>query len=293
MAIDHIVVHKGTDYHSAFPHVIRLRNGDLLSVFREAPARPGTGVAGEPYDKFTHHHADPDSRIALVRSSDDGRTWDSDTHVVIDVSDGSQDLNMAMVSQLTSGELVVNNHRWSMEQTADQVAAIETDRVIIDREGHPFGPTAFDSIYFIRSGDLGKTWDKPQPVSLSSLAYRTHTGKDGMIEMPDGSHLLPINGYSSSDKSDGVYVIRSRDGGHTWVEPTLVASDPEQRIGFAEPPLLRLPNGRLLCVMRTSGSDGHLYQVFSTDDGWVWQGLKRTPMWGGPCHLLYRRSGRV
>ena len=51
--------------------------------------------------------------------------------------------------------------------------------------------------------------------------------------------------------------------------------------------------GTLLTVMRTDGADGYLYQSFSTDDGWTWQGLKRTPIWGFPCHLLALRSGHV
>jgi len=55
--------------------------------------------------------------------------------------------------------------------------------------------------------------------------------------------------------------------------------------------MLRTPNGILLTVMRTSGADGYLYQARSTHDGWTWQALKRTPIWGCPCRLLWLRSG--
>ena len=72
-----------------------------------------------------------------------------------------------------------------------------------------------------------------------------------------------------------------------------MADDPEQRIGFGEPPLLRLTSGKLLTLMRTRVDDGVLYQAHSYDDGWVWQGVKRTPIWGFPCHLLELRSGTV
>ena len=40
-----------------------------------------------------------------------GATWDSNSHVVIDSSDGSQDINMPAIAQLSSGDVVVTNHR--------------------------------------------------------------------------------------------------------------------------------------------------------------------------------------
>lgn len=70
-----------------------------------------------------------------------------------------------------------------------------------------------------------------------------------------------------------MFVVRSYDGGLTWVNPWVVAHDPDAEIGFSEPPLLRLFSGRLLTMIRTNG---HLYQAYSTDDGWTWQGVKRS-----------------
>ena len=88
MTVEHIVVHKENDYHSAFPDIIRLQNGSLVAVFRQAPVRPGDGVVGERHEKLTHEHLDTGSRIALVRSTDDGRTWNPDSHTVVNASDG-------------------------------------------------------------------------------------------------------------------------------------------------------------------------------------------------------------
>ena len=115
--------------------------------------------------------------------------------------------------------------------------------------------------------------------------------------MPDGSYLLPLNGCCPGDVGEGrapipdrAFVVRSRDGGRTWGQPSAVAHDPHGRLIFGEPSLLRLPSGKLLCMMRTGD---YLYQAFSTDDGWVWQGLRRSPIWGFPSHLLRLRSGRI
>ena len=128
MTIDHFVVYRGSDYHAAFPDITRLKNGDLVVAFREARARPGNGRVGDAGERLTHNHLDPDSRISLVRSTDDGATWDSSSHVVIDSSDGSQDINMPAIAQLSSGDVVVTNHRWFVNQTEQQAADLAADR---------------------------------------------------------------------------------------------------------------------------------------------------------------------
>ena len=87
MTIEHTVTYKGTDYHSAFPDIIRLQNGDLITIFRQVPLLPGTGVSGDPHEKLLHHHEDPLSRTVLVRSTDDGRTWDPASHMIVDALD--------------------------------------------------------------------------------------------------------------------------------------------------------------------------------------------------------------
>ena len=66
MEFKHLVIHKDTDWHSAFPEIIRLKNGDFVCVFRQAPVRKVTGVHRERNAKVTHFHQDANSRIPLV-----------------------------------------------------------------------------------------------------------------------------------------------------------------------------------------------------------------------------------
>ena len=283
--MEHIVVHKDGEYHSAFPHIVRLQDGDLVVAFRQSPIR----------EEMVHRHLDPESRIVLVRSSDDGKTWDPDSRVIIDASDGAHDINMVRITQLSSGELIANNHRWVVIPEGDEarLEGLEGRRRVLFRSQPPYGTVAYDTLMFMRSYDQGRTWSAPVPVGISSFAYVTHTGYNEMIEMPDGTLLAPFHGRCAADEQDRFFVARSRDGGRTWAEPSTVAHDPEGRISFHEPPLLRLPDGKLLSVIRTAGADGYLYQAFSTNDGWTWQGLKRTPIWGHPSHLLRLQSGRI
>ena len=293
MALEHLVVHKSSDYLCAFPDIIRLHNGDLVTVFRESAIHPPDRNPERPQDaKITHHHVITGSRVALVRSTDDGYTWGPASRIVVDPGNDSQDLNMPLISQLTSGELIVVNHRWFVNLTEAQLAALRGTRSIRFRPPGPVSNYVFDSLYCIRSSDQGFTWGEPQPVQ-SSLPYGPCIGKTAILEMPDGTLLMPLYGPAPADPIGRMFIDRSTDGGHIWGHPTTVAYDPEQRVDFHEPPLLLLPNGKLLTVMRTSGADGYLYQAFSTDGGWTWQGLHRTTIWGFPAHLLRLRSGRI
>ena len=125
MALEHLVVHKSSDYLCAFPDIIRLHNGDLVTVFRESAIHPPNRNPERPQDaKITHHHVITGSRVALVRSTDDGCTWDSASRTMVDPGNDSQDLNMPLISQLTSGELIVVNHRWFVNLTEAQLAAL-------------------------------------------------------------------------------------------------------------------------------------------------------------------------
>jgi hypothetical protein len=126
-------------------------------------------------------------------------------------------------------------------------------------------------------------------VYLPSLEYDSHSGKNGVVVLADGTWLLPLHG-SCGGESERSLVVRSHDEGRTWGQPSVIAHDLERRIEFSEPAMVLLPSGRLLAMMR---SEGYLNQAFSTDGGWIWQGLKRTPMWGFPPHLLVLADGRV
>lgn len=291
MDFQHIVIHKSTDFHSEYPDAIRLRNGDLVSMFRQHAVRPDPGDGGR--DKATHFHNDTQSRIVLVRSADDGLTWNPGSLVVVDPVNDTQDRNLAMVSQVSSGELVANGMRITAHLDDATAAQMGADRAVRpDPQGRLFGNRVFDSVYLVRSRDNGHTWGQTEPFSVGPMSYWTHTGKTGVVELPDGTWLLPLTGHTAADPTSRAYIARSRDQGKTWGEPSTIAYDPEGKLGFAEPPLLRLANGRLLTMLRTSRKD-YLYQAFSTDDGWTWQGLKQSPLWGFPSSVVELRGGRV
>ena len=283
MDITHITVHKSGERHSAFPNIIKLSNGDLVVVFREAPIREER--------VHTHWHADPESRVALVRSEDGGRTWDASDKVVIYASTGD-DTDPGPMTEL-SGELVSTGGRWSfiLNSEKSEVKELESKRFVIPRP--PIGWAVWDGVYFTYSSDNGQTWGKPRKMDVPPFKYYLRPGRSGMIQLPDGLLLLPCEGRGPKDRSARVLVVRSKDGGKTWGEPSTVAHDPEGVISFHEPVLLRLPDRKIIAMLRTEGDDHYLYQAFSTDEGRTWEGLRRTEIWGYPAHLIRLRSGRI
>jgi hypothetical protein len=131
-----------------------------------------------------------------------------------------------------------------------------------------------------------------------------------ILEMPDGTWLMTMYGNFNTDNlppqdSDAqketafmarTFIVTSTDKGHSWHFLSSVAipkrGDPIGE-GFVEPAIVRLDDGRLLCVMR-SGHHFPLYASWSADGGRTWT----CPLYTGidracdPC-LIKLRDGRI
>jgi len=142
------------------------------------------------------------------------------------------------------------------------------------------------------TGDDGKRYGGPL-VDHAIVACR------------DGSLLASVYGYFKTDTvlcptfppDWGVYkyrtfVIRSTDRGRTWEYWATVAYDPEIGLeSFCEADLLALPDGDILCFMRTGGSSGQhapLYLSVSRDDGRSWEPprpIADRGVWPSACRM--------
>ena len=136
------------------------------------------------------------------------------------------------------------------------------------------------------------TWEEgTSTVSLPDVVMHTRwanfwpvfaTGK--IVELDNGDLLGTTYGNLRGD--DNWYrtmVLRSRDGGDSWRFHATVAFSPDDPhpqwpgsfCGYCEPSLALLPNGKLLCIMRTQGAQfageyRPLYQCWSDDLGKTW-----------------------
>ena len=131
-----------------------------------------------------------------------------------------------------------------------------------------------------------------------------------VVDATDGAWLMTMYGNFATDTvaptdasaaSETVvaqrsFLVRSTDQGRTWTyHATIAAPDPQHPLGegFVEPTMARLPDGRLLAVLRT-GHHFPLHVTWSDDDGRTWTTPRPTPL-DGACDptLIVLRDDRL
>ena len=165
-----------------------------------------------------------------------------------------------------------------------------------------------------RSLDGGKT-AKGEQALLHIPDATGGTGDDGkyyegpsvdhaIVRLRDGALLAAMYGYFRTDTvlcpgfppewklyKYRTWVMRSTDRGKTWEYLSTVAYDPSVGLeSFCEADLLALPNGDILCFLRTGGQPPYspLYLSRSSDDGKTWS--KPAPIadfgvWPNACRM--------
>ena len=89
------------------------------------------------------------------------------------------------------------------------------------------------------------------------------------LELGDGKLLLPAT-LRKTGGIESVCLLVFEDQGRDLNGILTISSPEEAKVGFLNPTVNRLEDGRLLCVMETSGANGTLYQSVSDDSGKTW-----------------------
>jgi sialidase-1 len=282
--MQNVIVYKDPQAYSCFPDVTVRKNGEALVVFRHAG-----GFSVEVLKSGRYDHVDKGSRIGLCRSNDGGLTWQPpEIFAPVDAECGEQDPSIAA---LNDGTLLINYFRWRVVPAGEKGRlGYPTRQQKTGEWADPEGP------FVVRSFDGGKTWEK-KPHAAFPAPFRCAGVSDSVLELRDGTLLMPIYVWTDGETTDAcrAHVIRSRDGGATWGEPSLIAADPTRKISFEEPALAIMPDGRLLAMLRApvERQASYLYRAFSADGGRTWTDLERTSMWGHPAHVLTLSDGRL
>ena len=264
-------------YQNGFRHVhpadlIKLRNGDLLLLTREA----------------TEHYA-RDGDVVMVRSKDGGKTWGG-RQVVAAIKDVDEREGCGV--QLRDGTIVVGvffNNLYLPDGSYSPAEAREQKLAQ--------GEQRFLGAYTIASTDNGYTWSEPRYVETKDMPFRNLEGPtDAPIEMPDGSLVMGVIGYAlNGDAANRASVLlRSTDQGRTWQFRSTIASDPGGKLGgFVEPGIVRTKAGRIVAGLRNHGPDQAIWVTHSDDDGKTWAPVRQTPMVGHPVDLIELSDGRL
>ena len=264
-------------YSDGFRHLhpadlIKLKNGELL-IF----AREGT------------EHISNDGDVFLLRSPDNGKTWGNKQWVgAIKDLDEREGCGI----QLKDGTIVLAifyNGHYFPDGTYYSWAP---DRQLPKDTVPPRIGT-----YVITSKDNGHTWSKPNFIDVRDMPVTGLEGPtDAPIEMPDGSVIMGVIGYSlhGDSKNTGSILLRSTDKGKSWNYVSTIANDPGGKLGgFMEPGIVRTKTGRIVAGLRNHGQDQAIWITYSDDNGKTWVPVFKTDMIGHPVDLIQLSDGRL
>jgi hypothetical protein len=224
--------------------------------------------------------------ILFARSADSGATWTRPAQL-FSAGENNQGHQVAGITRLADGTLIAASTRF---------------RFLFENKLRWRRGSETDGVYLRASADGGSRWSETRRIDTAP--YRTAWTRGAILEMPDGSLILPLAGqqgqrYSDANESIVSFVMRSDDGGQNWKEHGVIARDSAGLNDFDEPAMVSLGGARLLCALRSHENPrrdppgGYLYMATSEDGGASWGGVRKTSMWGHPAHLLRLRDGRI
>jgi sialidase-1 len=295
----YVTVYRDADFFSSFPSLCILPDNRVAVVFRRAGS---FSVAAAKRDNPTHH--DTDSQTCLVIAENGGYSYDSSNlQVVTQIEHGVNDPG---ISLLSDGRLVLRNTIMQICKTTDRktlLTPIAAHRPDLGTISTVIG----QCIQF--SNDSGQNWSEPEIINLKNDP-KLVVSREQVIELEDGTLLMSV--YTGlANASDNAYVIRSWDGGKTWQDQSLMATDDNgnrsifQGISFNETAILNLGGGKIMALLRADsdyhtdesymaiGGIGQLFQAYSYNAGFSWTKPKPTGIFGQPAHLLRLTDGRI
>ena len=225
---------------------IRLENGEWLVGFNagywHASAPTPLSYSPKTLEEYRKLGLPADvvvptgGRAMITRSRDEGKTWSKPETLFDSPAD---DRHPAFV-QLRDGTILCSFFIYLGEEP-------ESGK---DKEPAPH-------VYFIRSFDNGRTWEK-KPHLLQAPYFHETDGP--MVRMKDGSVIVAVNGRPKGPP-DQAGIFRSTNRGETWeLLSTVKANHDLQEVTVAE-----LPDGRLVMMARPEGDIS-----WSRDHGHTW-----------------------
>lgn len=239
--------------------VRRLANGDLLANFHES--------AGQALLN--------DGATVIVRSRDNGQTWD---HPVPLFAVPGFDCGPAGgVKVLPDGTVLLVTTKMQRKHNPDTTYGLE------------MYPT---ETYITRSTDHGYSWGELERIDGYWPFFTEMYGTADPLDLGDGRLLFCMQG---TRQKGGIgwesSVVTTTDGARTFSKPVIIATSPE--IDFNDAALARLPDGRILAMIRSEQAPFHAYRSYSADNGATWTAPEQSGILGSTLCLQQLRGGAI
>ena len=246
MNISKFTVSRDDSIYEAWPDLVLTDDEKLICVFAEC-----------------EHHLDrKNARIAIVESSDRGRTW-SNKHYITEKSDGNTFFNCPSISKLRDGSLVI---------VCDRIIGNENEKA---------------DIHLWFSDKDGREWKNHTVLDFCGIV------PDRLIELKSGRFIISAHFKSKESGKLEQYLWYSDDRGKTWSEKVCIAKD--AKLNLCETSILEMDDGTLVAFLRENSRKGYdVLKVISKDGGENWSNIYETPMDCGHNPVALKLSdGRV
>jgi hypothetical protein len=235
--IRYSTLYKDGEYVS-FPNMIWISEYHLSLFFRHAKDRQ------KEFGGTTH--IDATAKDVFVISLDGGQTFSPGLRTVFDDDMSEQD---PCVTVLADGRIIMTTFRWQIVE-AEKGAEIWGEE-LFGRYGRKTqsGQDAFNIGFSCSiSDDHGITWTHYPVIEPAGYVLGSAV-RGNIVEMPDGSLLMPFYGCKTIGALASGGLVRSTDRGETWSFFSETACDPD--INFLEPSLYLTESGKLVSLFRT------------------------------------------
>jgi sialidase-1 len=245
-----------------FPVLVKTGPNALAAIYRTGA--PHVGITGT---------------LAVSTSADGGQSWTDP----VEIQPRGDDNRNPALGVNARGELIAAYWKAGVHSYAEDAQGTGLRYAGKPNETWKTVP----GLYVCRSADQGRTWGQPQPYMSQRLSLASPYGR--IITAPNGALLMPVYG-AARESIPGVrdvsILLRSRDGGETWGDESLVG------VGLNEISYAFLPDGRLLAAARTEKEN--VATLFSTDLGYTWSDPQPlTRVREHPADLTVLASGKV
>lgn len=274
----HAVIVRDERIYASHASACQAGNGDILVAFRQAPFE----------HIFAHVH--PEAKVGLVRSTDMGETWDYSSRTIALDPGHETNLNDPSLTTLSDGTIILTAFVTPCPRSGNE--GKWGDQAMPVRGNDYFYVAGERAILISRSFDHGRTWDGPYEVDTSAYGHGTAGVFASVVELSDGTLLMPIT-ETAHDKSKHVSaLLASRDKGKTWEPYSVVTSwtDSDPSHCFGLPSVIAYDDDHMVAAGWTIAEHGTLV-TRSDDGGMTWSEPETVNTRGACMHLCLTHSG--